>query len=177
MVPVWRRSRGDRTRHRVPFAAPSPETELEPTGSFEPRSQRCDEVDPHIVSSRRAARAQPGTREGAYGPPVCDGIEGDRTRHRVLFAAPSPETGLAPPGSFEPRSHHCGEVEPHIVSGRRAARAQRGTREGAYGPRLRRDLGNPHAITSHLSPLTSHLSPLTSHLSPLTSHLSLNTEH
>ena len=56
--------KGEHTRLRVSFSAPSPETWLEPSCRAGTASQRGANRE----SCRRAARAQPGTRGGACGP-------------------------------------------------------------------------------------------------------------
>jgi|GEM_PF-3535736 len=56
--------KGDHTRRRVLFAAPSPETWLEPAVSIDTGSQR----GANLESGHGAARAQSGTRGGASAP-------------------------------------------------------------------------------------------------------------
>jgi len=54
---------------------------------------------------------------------------GERTRHRVLFSAPSPETWLA----IERALVRLGDAED--LSSQQTARARSATREGACAPR------------------------------------------
>ena len=67
---------------------------------------------------RQAVREDSGlpSRKLTFGnPPQSNALSGDRTRHRVLFAAPTPETRLAPAESLEPRANRGNNIEPHII--------------------------------------------------------------
>ncbi len=59
--------RGERTRHRVLFPAPTPETKLEPAGWHEPRSQRVTEPCFQPPGGEGAAR---NTRGRVCSPPL-----------------------------------------------------------------------------------------------------------
>jgi len=109
---------GDRTRPRVPFPAPSPETRVchppapdTPTGLTRPSP----------------ARARATTREGACATHRAiahgdHGDHGDRTRPRVPFPAPSPETCVCNPPAPD---------TPTGLTRQSPARARATTREGA----------------------------------------------
>gem|GEM_PF-7040263 len=83
---------------------------------------------------------------------------GDRTHRRVLFPAPSPETWHEPSCSTDTASQRGANRE----SGRRAARAQPGTRGGACGPRRVQPRTDHHFQLHPHSPIhgaTFHLIP------------------